>query len=112
MTPMPIVPQRLLPGDAIGLISPASAPPDPKDIDRSVAALEEMGFKPKLGLHARKRRGFLAGNDHERATDLMRMFADRKVNGVLCIRGGYGTARLLPLLDYQIVRDNPKIFAC
>jgi len=108
---MPILPQRLHPGDAIGLISPASAPPDPKDIDRSMAALEEMGFKPKPGLHARKRRGFLAGNDRERATDLMRVFADRKVKGILCIRGGYGTARLLPMLDYQVIRNNPKIFA-
>jgi len=108
---MPILPQRLHPGDAIGLIAPASAPPNPKDIDRAAAALEEMGFKPRLGLHARKRQGFLAGNDRERATDLMRMFADRKIKGILCLRGGYGTARLLPLLDYQIIRDNPKVFA-
>jgi muramoyltetrapeptide carboxypeptidase len=107
---MPILPQRLHPGDTVGLIAPASAPPDPKDIDRAVAALEKMGFKPRLGLHARKRRGFLAGNDRERASDLMMIFADRRVRGVLCLRGGYGTARLLPLLDYQVIRDNPKIF--
>lgn len=109
--PKPILPQRLHSGDAVGLIAPASAPPDPKDIDRAVAALEEMGFKPRLGLHARKRLGFLAGNDRERATDLMRMFADRKIKGILCLRGGYGTARLLPLLDYQVIRNNPKVFA-
>ncbi len=108
---MPILPKRLHPGDVVGLIAPASAPPDPKDIDRAVATLEEMGFKPKLGLHARKRRGFVAGNDRERASDVMRMFADRKVKGIVCLRGGYGTARLLPLLDYQIIRNNPKVFA-
>jgi muramoyltetrapeptide carboxypeptidase len=108
---MPILPQRLHPGDVVGLVAPASAPPDAKDVDRAVAALEEMGFKPKLGLHARKRHGFLAGNDSERASDLMRMFADRKVNGIFCLRGGYGTARLLPLLDYQLIRNNPKVFA-
>jgi muramoyltetrapeptide carboxypeptidase len=108
---MPTLPQRLHPGDVVGLIAPASAPPDPKDIDRAAAALEEMGFKPRVGLHARKRRGFLAGTDRERASDLMRMFADRKVKSILCLRGGYGTARLLPLLDYQVIRNNSKIFA-
>src|SRR5260370_39697203 len=107
---MPILPQRLHPGDAVGLIAPASAPPDPKDIDRSVAALEEMGFKPKLGLHARKRRGFLAGNVLEPATDLMRMFANRTVKGILCLRCCYGTARLLAVLHYHILCNNPKNF--
>jgi len=60
--------------------------------------------------NARKRWGFLAGTDRERASDLMKMFADRKVKAILCVRGGYGSARLLPLLDYRAIRKNPKIF--
>jgi len=107
---MPIIPERLHPGDTIALIAPASAPPDPKAVDHSVAALEALGFKVKLGRNIRKRWGFLAGKDHERAGDIMRMFTDRKVRGIICLRGGYGTPRLLPLLDYQVIRENPKVF--
>ena len=107
---MPIKPPRLNYGDTVAIIAPASAPPDPKAIDRSVDALERLGFKPKLAPNARKRWGFLAGSDRERAGDLMKMFSDRKVNAILCLRGGYGTARLLPLLDYGVIHASPKIF--
>ncbi|MDB6067058.1 MAG: Peptidase LD-carboxypeptidase [Pedosphaera sp.] len=107
---MPTLPKRLHTGDTIGLIAPASAPPDPKTIDRSIAALEEMGFRVKLGRNVRKRWGYLAGTDRERAEDLMKMFGDKKVNGIICARGGYGTARLLPLLDYGVIRTGAKVF--
>src|SRR5437867_2947447 len=104
-----IKPERLSLGDTIGIVAPASAPPDPKSIDRSVEAIEQLGFKPKLAANARKRWGFLAGNDRQRAADLMKMFTDRRVKAIFCVRGGYGTARLLGLLDYQMIRANPKI---
>jgi muramoyltetrapeptide carboxypeptidase len=104
-----IKPQRLNYGDTVGIIAPASAPPDPKNIDRSVAVLERLGFRPKLAANVRKRWGFLAGSDRERAGDLMKMFTDRKVKAVICVRGGYGTSRLLPLLDYRAIRAHPKI---
>jgi muramoyltetrapeptide carboxypeptidase len=109
---MTIRPPRLQPGDTIGIIAPASAPPDPRNIDRGVAALEALGFKVKLAPNVRKRWGFLAGSDRERAGDLMRMFTDRKVNAIVCGRGGYGAARLLPLLDYGVIRANARISAC
>ncbi len=107
---MPIKPPRLVFGDTVAIVAPASAPPDPKNIDKSVAALEALGFKPKLAPSVRKRWGFLAGSDRDRAGDLMRMFTDPKVKGILCLRGGYGTARLLDLLDYDTIRKNPKVF--
>src|SRR6266576_1502988 len=107
---MLIRPKRLQPGDTIGIIAPASAPPEPITLDRAVAVLEKLGFKVKLAPKVRKRLGFLAGSDRERAGDLMRLFADRRVNAILCVRGGYGAARLLPLLDYRAIRANPKIF--
>jgi len=107
---MPIIPQRLNYGDTIGLICPASAPPDPKNVDRSVAALEKLGFKARLAPNARKRHGFLAGSDRDRASDVMKMFTDKSVDAILCIRGGYGSARLLDRLDYKLIRANPKIF--
>src|SRR5262245_45456627 len=106
---MPTKPYRLNPGDTIGIIAPASAPPDPKAIDRSVVVLEQLGFKPRLARNVRKRWGFLAGSDRDRAEDLMQMFTDRKVSAIICVRGGYGAARILQLLDYRAIRRNPKI---
>ena len=105
----PVKPERLRLGDAVGIIAPASPPPDPQTIDRSVAALEKLGFKPKLSRNVRARLGFLAGNDRARAADLMAMFTNPKVKAIICLRGGYGTARLLPLLDYEAIRRHPKI---
>ena len=107
---MLVRPRHLSPGDTLGIISPASAAPDWKAVERAIARLEGLGFRIKLAPHVRKRNGFLAGTDRERASDLMRMFTDKKVNAVLCVRGGYGTARLLPKLDYDVIRANPKIF--
>ncbi len=107
---MPIKPLRLEPGQTIGIIAPASAPPDPKAVDHSIGVIERLGFKARLAPNVRKRWGFLAGADRERASDIMKMFTERRVHAILCIRGGYGTVRLLPLLDYQAIRAHPKIF--
>jgi muramoyltetrapeptide carboxypeptidase len=103
-------PKRLSPGDTLGVIAPASAPPDPIAVDRAIAVLEKLGFKIKLAPHVHRRLGYLAGPDRDRASDLMAMFTDKKVDAILCVRGGYGTARLLPLLDYQAIRAHAKIF--
>jgi len=108
---MPTLPQRLMPGDTVGLVAPASAPRDPKAVDLAVAALEKMGFPVRLGRHTRDRHGFIAGQDRERAADVMAAFMDGKVRGIICLRGGYGTARMASLLDYQVIRENPKVFA-
>jgi muramoyltetrapeptide carboxypeptidase len=107
---MLILPEHLNPGDVVGLVAPASAPPRPQVLERAAAVVEDLGFKLKLGRHVRKRWGFLAGPDRDRARDLMDMFADRTVRAILSVRGGYGTARLLPLLDYRFIRAHPKIF--
>lgn len=107
---MRLRPPRLQTNQTFGIIAPASAPPDPKMLDRAVAALHQMGFQTRLGRHIQQRRGYLAGTDRERASDLMRMFTDRNVDAILCMRGGYGAARLLPRLDFQTIRAHPKIF--
>jgi muramoyltetrapeptide carboxypeptidase len=107
---MPTRPVRLNFGDTVGIVAPASPPIDPKIINRCADALEKLGFKPKLASNARKRNGFLAGSDRERASDLMKMFTDKKVKAIFSLRGGYGAARILPLLDYKTIRANPKIF--
>ena len=104
-------PERLNFGDTIGIIAPASAPPDPKAVDRAVTGLEKFGFKPKLGKNVRARLGFIAGMDRERASDVMQMFADKKVKAIICLRGGYGAARILDRRDYGVIRRNPKILS-
>ena len=110
LRPMLIRPQHLSPGNTLGVIAPASAPSEPRSIDRSVGVLEQLGFKVKLAPNVHQRHGYLAGSDRERASDLMQMFTDRRVHGILCVRGGYGTARLLPLLDYDLIRAHAKVF--
>lgn len=103
-------PPRLQFGDVVGLVAPGSPPRDPKAVDHAIAALEKLGFKPRLAQNARQRLGFLAGNDAQRAADLMEMFSDREVKAIFCLRGGYGAGRLLTQLDYALIRREPKIF--
>jgi muramoyltetrapeptide carboxypeptidase len=107
----PHKPERLWFGDTVGVIAPSSPPPDPAAVDRAAEALEKFGFKPKLAENIRARHGFLAGGDRERAADLMQMFTDKSVKAILCLRGGYGAARILNLLDYKIIRRHPKILS-
>jgi muramoyltetrapeptide carboxypeptidase len=110
METMPVVPARLRQGDMVAVVAPASPPHDPENINRSIHLLEELGFEVTLGPNVRKRWGYLAGSDRERAFDLMEVFSNPAVKGIFCVRGGYGTARLLDLLDFGVVRENPKVF--
>jgi muramoyltetrapeptide carboxypeptidase len=104
-------PPRLRRGDVIGLIAPAS-PPMPADrIEAGVRYLERLGYRVKLGRHVRAVHGYLAGTDAQRAEDLNAMLSDPQVHAVFALRGGYGTPRLLPLVDYGTVRRRPKIVA-
>jgi muramoyltetrapeptide carboxypeptidase len=79
-------------------------------LENGIRYLEHLGYRVKLGKHAFKENGYLAGRDRERADDINRMFHDPKVKAIFCARGGYGTPRLLSLLDYDAIRANPKIF--
>ncbi|MBN2287930.1 MAG: LD-carboxypeptidase [Candidatus Glassbacteria bacterium] len=105
----PIKPPRLKAGDTIGLVAPASPLLSFSDIDRAKRVLGSLGFAVAEGDHIRSRHGFLAGEDRLRAGDLEKMFADRKVRGIFALRGGYGSARLLDLLDWELIAANPKV---
>jgi muramoyltetrapeptide carboxypeptidase len=105
-----VKPPRLKKGDLIGLVSPASTIADPTRIDRGVSYLERLGYRVIVGQHVLKVNGYLAGTDAERVEDLHRMFGNTEVKAVWCIRGGYGTPRILRHLDYRLLRQNPKIF--
>ncbi len=102
-------PKRLEKGDLVGLINPAGATfhPDRAEIAREVMAA--LGLRTRFGDHLLDRYGYLAGRDEDRAADVNTMFADPEVRAVLALRGGWGCNRLLPLLDYGMIRNNPKI---
>ena len=103
-----LLPVALHKGDTIGLVSPSSASDDSFSLQLAREAMEALGFKVKAGPHLGSRYGHLAGTDGERAGDLNAMFADPSVKAIVCARGGSGAARLLPLLDYEAIRRNPK----
>jgi muramoyltetrapeptide carboxypeptidase len=104
-----LLPMPLHKGDTVGLVSPSSATDDSFNLHLAREAMEALGFKVKAGAYIAGRRGHLAGTDAERAGDLNAMFADPAVKAIICTRGGSGAARLLPLLDYDAIRRNPKV---
>ena len=101
-------PFRLQKGDTIGLISPANQI-TPKEVEEVVDFLYQKGFSVKLGKHVFDKYGYLAGKDEARAEDVNQMFADKAVKGILTLRGGWGCNRILPLLNYELIRRHPKI---
>ncbi len=103
-------PESLKKGDLIGIVSPASPIADPSKINRGVHYLESLGYRAIVGANVTKTKGYLAGDDAERASDLETMFSNRHVRAIICVRGGYGTPRLLARLNYRLITQNPKIF--
>jgi len=104
-----LLPVRLNPGDTVGLVSPSKATDHLLDIQIATEVMQALGLKVKVGANLASRRGHLAGTDAERASDLNTMFADNAVKAIVCLRGGSGAARILPLLDYGLIKANPKI---
>ena len=104
-----IKPPRLQRGNKVGLIAPGSPVPSDR-IGKAVELVLSLGYQPVLGRHVEKHHGYLAGTDQERLEDLHHMFSNNEVKAVWCIRGGYGCTRLLPKIDFDLIRQNPKIF--
>ncbi len=106
---MTIKPRALKKGDLIGIVSPASPPSSTEKIFKGAEYLERLGYRVKIGRNTEKVYGYLAGTDQQRADDINEMFADKDVKAIIAVRGGYGTPRILPLLKYSIIKNNPKI---
>jgi len=104
-----VKPRRLRPGDTVGVVTPATATFQQVELDIVTESLTALGLKVKIGEHVRDRHGSLGGADRDRAADINRFFADDSVRAVFPTRGGWGSSRLLPLLDYDTIRRNPKI---
>jgi muramoyltetrapeptide carboxypeptidase len=103
-----VKPKRLSKGDMVAVIAPSSGV-EAEGFEKALQNMADLGFKTKVGKSARNVKGFLAGTDKERLDDLHQAFADKEVNAVWCVRGGYGASRFLPDLDFNLIRKNPKI---
>lgn len=104
-----IKPKALKFGDTIGVVAPAS-PTLEENVEKAHKKLKDLGFKVKMGKSCYEKYGYLAGTDSLRAEDINHMFRDEEVDGIICLRGGYGTPRILELLDYDLIKKHPKVF--
>lgn len=107
--PQLALPPVLKPGDTIGIAAPAS-PFDRTSFDAGARVLEAMGFNLAIPDDLYARQGYLAGSDRRRADQLMKLFADPAIHGVICARGGYGAMRILDRLDAAVIARHPKPF--
>ena len=105
---MTIKPPRLEQGDRIGIIAPAG-PVCRDEIRPAIELLNKKGYYTILSRNLYRKKGYLAGSDEARLDDLHSMFSDKSIKAVFCARGGYGTTRILEMIDYDIIRKNPKI---
>jgi len=104
-----IRPPALKPGDTVAVVAVAAAI-EREHLERGVNALAGCGYRVKVSEHALSRSGILAGSDRERAAELHRYFADPEVRAIFAARGGYGSGRMLPLMDFDAIARAPKIF--
>ncbi len=104
-----IKPKALRRGDVIGIAAPASPPVSEEKLASGIRYLEQLGYRLELGSNLYHRRGYLAGTDEERVSDIHQLFSNTNVNAIFTARGGYGSMRILSLLDYRLIQKNPKI---
>jgi len=104
-----IKPKKLKKGDTIAIIAPCGVV-DIEKVKRAKTFFENNGYKVKLGSNISKQERYLAGTDTERLKDLHNAFLDEEINAIICARGGYGAIRLIKNIDYELIKNNPKIF--
>ena len=104
-----IRPRELKAGARIGIVNPAYWL-EADRLQRAAGVFEAQGYELVMGKSTGLRENKCAGSPTQRAEDIMAMFEDSSIDAIICARGGYGVNRVLPLLDYDIIRANPKIF--
>lgn len=105
-----VKPVRLSQNATIGIVSPASCPPNEQVYRQGIDYLTQLGYNVVEGKHVLNTRGYLAGDDVERANDINQMFQDTGIDAIICSRGGYGAPRIIDQLDFAVIQNNPKIF--
>lgn len=104
-----IKPKHLKPGDRIALVAPSS-PVDEEKLTLTVDSVKFLGLEPILYPSVTMRHGYLSGPDKVRAEDINNAFSDPGIDGIFCVRGGYGVTRILDCIDYKMISKNPKVF--
>lgn len=102
-------PPALKPGDLVAIIAPAGASDGPENLASAKKNVESLGYEVVVSPHAGDRWGYLAGEDKIRAEDFNWAARNPDIRGIFCLRGGYGTTRMLPYLDYKAFRKYPKV---
>lgn len=102
--------KKLSPGDTIGVISPASRSESISEIQRAQETWESWGYRVVFAKNLNRKNGFTAGTPAERAADLSEMFSRKDIDAVFVTQGGYGSAQIINLIDFDVIRENPKIF--
>lgn len=103
-------PAAMKAGDTVCCVAPATVIQGRARIETARLALESHGFRVVMGKHVLDRQGYLAGTDYHRAQDINDAFADRDVQAVFALRGGWGSNRILPYVNFDLIRRNPKVF--
>lgn len=106
--PALVAPPRLGAGARVALVSPAGPLRGSGDLDHAVANVRTMGWEPVIGAHVLARDGYFAGDDRMRSADLLDALQRSDIDGIWCLRGGYGALRLLPSLPTDLVREHAK----
>jgi muramoyltetrapeptide carboxypeptidase len=102
------LPSPLSAGARDALVAPAGPLRGEQELQAAIAHATSLGWEPVVGPHALSRHGYLAGTDAERAADFNAALRDDAVDGIWCLRGGYGAMRILDALDYDALRRNPR----
>jgi len=105
-----VVARAAPPGSTIGIVTPASPPETRADVQRGIAWWESKGYRARLMPGALEQTDWHAGSPEVRAADLQAAFADPEIDAIQTMRGGYGSAQVIPLLDFDAIAKTPKMF--
>lgn len=105
-----IKPPLLKKGDTIGILAVSGAMTDDTMLNNAIDFFQSKGYKIKLSDNIYSKYRYLAGTDKERVSALHKMFLDKEVDAIICLRGGFGALRIIDKIDYSLIRQNPKIF--
>ncbi|MCR5454974.1 MAG: LD-carboxypeptidase, partial [Bacteroidales bacterium] len=108
MTPQKFIAPALRPGDKVGIIAPAG-PITEQQAQKAAWNVGRIGYEPVMADGLLDKYGYLAGCDEARANQINSLFAQKDVKAIICARGGYGTTRILDMIDYDLIKNNPKI---
>lgn len=96
--------------DEVGIVAPSGPVYNQVQMEESIKKLKSIGFNPVLGRSCHMKEGFLAGKDEARARDINIFFKSQDIKAIIALRGGYGSMRILNMIDYHSIKKNPKIF--